>query len=756
MSSSSSSSSKHYLLLQAHGSSSSSSFHYQLVRGFILILISIAAPLVVATPASTVTATAARRPMQQRALFVAPRSFPSFISICSRLSSGSDHRIQHHSVRTLPVAHRASSHLPAINNNPFKLLHANNGSSNEMSTTSTINNYYSETNQQSLMEQLAIRLVQGNNDDVVATSPPKNNAFVKPIKACIAVAGGGSNAASSIASTPGASSILLESIVTYDRRSFAEYVTQNIAQMGDYERWLVDLENIIATTNGGTSTGDESSSTSSRSNQRMESFQFCSMQAAVLLSRSSLHRSIQLSPSFQDRCLHCVGVGCTSALIGKLTSDGEEENTRRNGRKSKAYIACSTLKGGTRVWELELDSGSSSSNGDNAASRRSRSQEEAVISNVILLTMIRYRELKSLRPLDGKVDDDYNKLLSQILDRKGDAISEKRIDYLRTDDDEEVVEKSAAYGASQIINGNANVVAILPVLCDDSHHDEEKDLQPPVIRMETLFPENNTIFPRDVLIVPGSFNPPHHGHIGLANAAVLALRRLRRAKTEDTDGSDACASSSSSSRTLSRHSSLSSRASSSSSSILRNLWSTVDRHSDDQYDPTVFFELSVTNADKPPLDPMEVERRVNIFTSLPRQEMPRDWAVMLTNAPLFSQKTDILAELIPNNRLENEPSSRTMSFVLGTDTMVRIINPKYYANSRENMLAALMEMKEKGVHFIVGGRLEPGTSKFVNGKDEVSSLPLEVQEMFTLLAEDEFRMDISSTELRQRLSQQNQ
>ena len=227
MSSSSSSSSKHYLLLQAHGSSSSS-FHYQLVRGFILI--SIAAPLIVATPASTVTATAARRPMQQRALFVAPRSFPSFISICSRLSSGSDHRIQHHSVRTLPVAHRASSHLPAINNNPFKLLHANNGSSNEMSTTSTHNNFHnSGTNQQSLMEQLAIRLVQGNNDDVVATSPPKNNAFVKPIKACIAVAGGGSNAASSIASTPGASSILLESIVTYDRRSFADFVTHNIA-----------------------------------------------------------------------------------------------------------------------------------------------------------------------------------------------------------------------------------------------------------------------------------------------------------------------------------------------------------------------------------------------------------------------------------------------------------------------------------------------------------------------------------------------
>ena len=52
-----------------------------------------------------------------------------------------------------------------------------------------------------------------------------------------------------------------------------------------------------------------------------------------------------------------------------------------------------------------------------------------------------------------------------------------------------------------------------------------------------------------------------------------------------------------------------------------------------------------------------------------------------------------------------------MSFVLGTDTMVRIriINPKYYDNSRENMLEALLDMKTKGVHFIVGGRLEQGT-----------------------------------------------
>ena len=97
-----------------------------------------------------------------------------------------------------------------------------------------------------------------------------------------------------------------------------------------------------------------------------------------------------------------------------------------------------------------------------------------------------------------------------------------------------------------------------------------------------------------------------------------------------------------------------------------------------------------------------------------------------------------------------------MTFVLGTDTMVRIINPKYYGDSRDNMISALAEMQEKGVHFIVGGRLEQGVGHsptFINGEEEVRSLPQNIQQMFTLLTEEEFRLDISSTELRKNLEQ---
>lgn len=40
--------------------------------------------------------------------------------------------------------------------------------------------------------------------------------------------------------------------------------------------------------------------------------------------------------------------------------------------------------------------------------------------------------------------------------------------------------------------------------------------------------------------------------------------------------------------------------------------------------------------------------------------------------------------------------------------MRRILDPKYYENSVENMLGAVREMGRVGVRFVVGGRLEQG------------------------------------------------
>jgi hypothetical protein len=54
---------------------------------------------------------------------------------------------------------------------------------------------------------------------------------------------------------------------------------------------------------------------------------------------------------------------------------------------------------------------------------------------------------------------------------------------------------------------------------------------------------------------------------------------------------------------------------------------------------------------------------------------------------------------------------RQMTFVIGADTMIRILNPKYYGDRFDAMLAAVRNMRDNGVHFVVGGRVEQGTQK---------------------------------------------
>ena len=59
-----------------------------------------------------------------------------------------------------------------------------------------------------------------------------------------------------------------------------------------------------------------------------------------------------------------------------------------------------------------------------------------------------------------------------------------------------------------------------------------------------------------------------------------------------------------------------------------------------------------------------------------------------------------------------------MTFAIGTDTMVRILNPKYYDEDREQMLEAVREMGREGVHFVVGGRLEQVRSQEGEGRSK--------------------------------------
>lgn len=188
---------------------------------------------------------------------------------------------------------------------------------------------------------------------------------------------------------------------------------------------------------------------------------------------------------------------------------------------------------------------------------------------------------------------------------------------------------------------------------------------------------------KDALVFPGSFNPPHHGHAALARASVDAM---------------------------------------------------------DQCD-IIFFELSITNPDKPSIPATEVAKRVQKFLDLAKEEFDgiEKWGVLLTDAPLFTQKASILA-----------PSHGRLTFAIGSDTLVRIIDPKYYNNSRTEMLSVLTQMN---CNFVVGGRLEQKLSsgEFVSGSEHLEEMPDKLASRFTLIPD--FRVDISSTEIRRQQEQ---
>ena len=170
---------------------------------------------------------------------------------------------------------------------------------------------------------------------------------------------------------------------------------------------------------------------------------------------------------------------------------------------------------------------------------------------------------------------------------------------------------------------------------------------------------------------------------------------------------------------------------------------------------TAWFEISITNADKPPLEIPEIVKRLTQFLEL-RDDMPSHWGILLTNAPLFKEKVNLLHPLQVSRIYDEERSEvlPPLHFVIGTDTLVRIVDPKYYNNSHDQMLQALRAMP---CQFVVGGRLEQKNvdpSKgptFVTGEEDVAKLPEDLQSKFTLI--NGFRVDISSSEIRRRKSE---
>ncbi len=137
---------------------------------------------------------------------------------------------------------------------------------------------------------------------------------------------------------------------------------------------------------------------------------------------------------------------------------------------------------------------------------------------------------------------------------------------------------------------------------------------------------------------------------------------------------------------------------------------------------TAVYELSVANVDKPDLTLDEVHRRVGQFAG--RAD------VWVTRAPRFTDK----AELFP-----------ATTFAVGADTALRLVEPRYYHGDSARMLSALALLEDRGCCFLVAPRVD-AAGKLLTLADV--QVPHAYRALFTAVAPEVFRSDISSTALR--------
>ena len=135
----------------------------------------------------------------------------------------------------------------------------------------------------------------------------------------------------------------------------------------------------------------------------------------------------------------------------------------------------------------------------------------------------------------------------------------------------------------------------------------------------------------------------------------------------------------------------------------------------------VVFDISVQNVDKPPLGEEEIYARLAQFAG--------KFKVVLTRAETFQKKSRLFKEI---------------PFVIGWDTAVRLIDPRYYSNDHSTMCMALAELCANGSRFLVAGRTNSSGFKTL---DDVM-IPEGFGFLFSPIPEALFRLDVSSTELR--------
>ena len=142
-----------------------------------------------------------------------------------------------------------------------------------------------------------------------------------------------------------------------------------------------------------------------------------------------------------------------------------------------------------------------------------------------------------------------------------------------------------------------------------------------------------------------------------------------------------------------------------------------------------YYEISISNVDKPVLPQEELERRAERVTS-------KGNSIIVTNAPRFTEKSSVL------------PGAK---FIIGFDTYIRLMDKHYYpdhvAGKHSPVENSLDLIYENGCGFVVAGRVDD-QNQFRGLHDVEFEVPARFRNMFTELTEEQFRSDLSSTEIR--------
>ncbi|MDR3232670.1 MAG: hypothetical protein LBT46_03215 [Planctomycetaceae bacterium] len=136
------------------------------------------------------------------------------------------------------------------------------------------------------------------------------------------------------------------------------------------------------------------------------------------------------------------------------------------------------------------------------------------------------------------------------------------------------------------------------------------------------------------------------------------------------------------------------------------------------------LELSIRNADKPPLDYIELDNRLKIIKAV-NANLP----VWLTQTPLFEDKADLF---------------RGATFIVGADTLRRFADLRFYHENIHQLQDVLRRITYRQCRFIVFPR------RTARGMESMETL--EMPDMLRSLCDEisvsDFSMDISSSEIR--------